>query len=298
MTTPFFSVVMPTYNQADFLKKSIPSVLSQTWESLELIIVNNFSNDDTIGVVKSFCDPRITLINFRNNGVIGASRNMGIKSAKGQYIAFLDSDDSWHPEKLERVHSVLMENPETDLVCHNENLIMEEKVTTKVLEYGPNGNSLFEHLLWKGSCLSTSATTVRKEKLLEVNMFSESPDIIAAEDYDLWVKLSKVCRYRFIPDVLGNFVVHINSSSSNIERHTLSIIRVVESHLPDEINAPGMQRRIRKRKSMVYYGAGRRIQQRRLFAKSLQWYFKSIQQDPLNYKAYLGALTTFLRIGV
>lgn len=298
MTTPFFSVVMPTYNQADFLKKSIPSVLSQTWESLELIIVNNFSDDDTVEVVSTFKDTRVSLINFRNNGVIGASRNVGIKGAIGKYIAFLDSDDSWHPEKLERVHSVLMENPETDLICHNENLIMEDKVATKVLEYGPNGNSLFEHLLWQGSCLSTSATTVRKDKLLEVNMFSEKPDIVAAEDYDLWLKLSKVCRYRFIPDVLGNFVVHKNSTSSNIERHTMSILRVVESHIPNDIRNTEINRLLKKRKGRIFYGAGRRVQQRRLFSKSLEWYMKSIMQDPTNPKAYVGALTTLLRIGI
>ena len=93
MSSPFFSVVMPTYNQSSFLKKSIPSVLLQSWTSLELIIVNNYSSDDTVEVVKSFSDPRVHLINFKNNGVIGASRNVGIKEATGRYITFLDSDD-------------------------------------------------------------------------------------------------------------------------------------------------------------------------------------------------------------
>ncbi|NDF83787.1 MAG: glycosyltransferase family 2 protein, partial [Actinobacteria bacterium] len=100
--SPRVSVVIPTFNHAKLLKRALDSVVAQTFDNWEAIVVNNFSADETIDVVRSFNDDRITLINFSNNGIIAASRNQGIKAARGQYLAFLDSDDKWYPEKLEK----------------------------------------------------------------------------------------------------------------------------------------------------------------------------------------------------
>ena len=102
MTTPLVSVVIPTFNHAPLLKIALQSVIAQTFTNWEAIVVNNFSTDATVEVVESFNDSRIKLINFSNNGVIAASRNVGIKMATASYIAFLDSDDIWYPEKLQK----------------------------------------------------------------------------------------------------------------------------------------------------------------------------------------------------
>ncbi|MBA7530747.1 UDP-Glc:alpha-D-GlcNAc-diphosphoundecaprenol beta-1,3-glucosyltransferase WfgD [subsurface metagenome] len=99
---PLISVVMPTYNHGRFIGDAINSVLNQTYRNLELIIIDNFSEDNTEKIVTSYKDDRIKYLKFKNNGVIASSRNYGIKHSRGEYIAFLDSDDVWLPEKLEK----------------------------------------------------------------------------------------------------------------------------------------------------------------------------------------------------
>ena len=93
---PLVSVVIPTYNHAYLLKDALHSVICQTYTNIEIIVIDNNSVDDTEEVVLSFLDPRIIFKKINNNGIIAASRNMGILIAKGDYIAFLDSDDIWH----------------------------------------------------------------------------------------------------------------------------------------------------------------------------------------------------------
>ena len=100
MNNPFFTVVIPTHNRSLLLKRAVESVLSQTFEDFELIVIDDHSTDDTASVVKSFTDHRMRyLTNQRTKGACGA-RNTGIFSAKGKWVAFLDDDDVWLPEKL------------------------------------------------------------------------------------------------------------------------------------------------------------------------------------------------------
>lgn len=95
------SVIMPCYNSGAYIKESIESVINQTYQNFELIIIDDVSSDDSISIIKSFDDPRIKLIQSTHNGGAGVSRNKGIDVAKGRFIAFLDSDDLWRPKKLE-----------------------------------------------------------------------------------------------------------------------------------------------------------------------------------------------------
>ena len=102
MAEPTVCVIVPTYNHAPLLKKALESLIAQTFTDWEVVVINNFSGDDTIQIVESFNDSRIRITNFRNSGVIAASRNEGLRLAKGKYIAFLDSDDLWYPNKLQK----------------------------------------------------------------------------------------------------------------------------------------------------------------------------------------------------
>src|SRR5687767_4383972 len=97
VSPPLVSVIIPTYNHAPFLREALESLIAQDFRDWEALVVNNYSTDDTLEVVRSFDDRRIRVENFRNNGVIGASRNLGIRLSRGKYIAFLDSDDKWYP---------------------------------------------------------------------------------------------------------------------------------------------------------------------------------------------------------
>lgn len=95
------SIIMPCYNAGNYIKASIDSVISQTYKNFELIIVDDLSSDDSVSIIGNFDDDRINLIRLSENGGAGVSRNKGIEAARGRFIAFLDSDDLWRPNKLE-----------------------------------------------------------------------------------------------------------------------------------------------------------------------------------------------------
>ena len=115
---PLVTVVIPTYNQADFLREALQSVVNQDLADWQAVVVNNYSTDHTKDVVAEIADPRIQIIDFNNEGVIAASRNLALLQATSPFVAFLDSDDWWHPTKLTRCVATLQTG--SDLVCHSE----------------------------------------------------------------------------------------------------------------------------------------------------------------------------------
>lgn len=122
--SPLVSVIMAAYNAEKFLPFSIASVMGQTYPYWELLIVNDCSNDRTKDVVNSFQDPRIKLINLEENGGAGVARNIGLKSARGNFIAFLDADDLWLPKKLETQISFMQESKAP--ICHTSYTFINE----------------------------------------------------------------------------------------------------------------------------------------------------------------------------
>lgn len=253
---PVVSVVIPTYNHAHFLRDSLGSVVNQTFTSWEAIVVNNFSTDSTEDVVRSFNDERIRITNFANHGVIAAGRNEGIRSSSADFIAFLDSDDAWHPTKLEKCVATLQHG--ADLVCHAERWVGVGR-PVRVVQYGPVEKSTWRGLLLDQNRVSTSATVVRRSCLEQVGLFDETPDFVTAEDYELWMKLAHIgCRFDFLPDVLGEYRRHEGNASGSIRRHLAAERAVVEKHLALDSTISARQRRARRAK--CFYTAGRGFQ--------------------------------------
>ena len=102
MVNTYFSVVIPTYNNKDYLKKAIQSVLNQSFKEYEIIVVDNFSSDGTEKLISNMNEKKITFVKKDNNGVIARSRNLGINQSKSKWVAFLDSDDAWYPDRLKK----------------------------------------------------------------------------------------------------------------------------------------------------------------------------------------------------
>ncbi len=230
---PYFSIIIPTYNHAEFLRTAISDVISQTIDNWECIIIDNQSNDNTKDVVKSFNDSRLFLIEINNEGVIGKSRNIGIKHAAGKWIAFLDSDDRWYPERLEVLHKYIEKNNEPMVFSTNEKVINYVKNTTTINRYGPYGTNFYKKMLIYGNRLSTSATIVNREFLVIKNIeFSESQNHITVEDYDFWLKIAKEkVKFKFIPKVCGEYIVHGNNASSKIKLHFENQREMLFEHL-------------------------------------------------------------------
>jgi glycosyltransferase involved in cell wall biosynthesis len=293
---PKISVVIPTYNQASLLKQALDSVRAQTFEDWEAIVINNFSNDPTESIVTSYQDPRISLINFANHGVIAASRNLGIQKAQGEFIAFLDSDDIWFPEKLQICLQTLNENF-ADAVCHNEFQVRDGR-QERILSYGPENKFSYLNMLFYGNCVSTSALLIRRSRLLEAGCFNENKTINTAEDYDLWMRLARNhCKFVFLQKELGNYLVHGSNNSGSVERHFSAILSVTQLHFTAlRKNQNGflsnlwLSLRMRIRIATLFYGAARQAQSQGLKKESLAYFLKSLSLNPLRPKTFLGLI--------
>lgn len=203
---PLVSIIIPTYNRASDLERALRSVLAQTYPTWEALIVDNYSSDNTEDVLKIFDDTRIKLFKIHNHGVIAASRNLGIKYAQGEYIAFLDSDDWWASQKLESSVECLKQG--ADVVYHD--LFLVSKPHQKFLWRKARTRDLrrpvLRDLILNGNALNNSSVVVRKKLLDQINGLSEERDLIAAEDYDAWLRISKCTeKFKRIDKTLGYY---------------------------------------------------------------------------------------------
>lgn len=202
-TYPLVSIIIPTYNRANLLKRAIESVISQTYKNLEIIVVDDGSTDNTEQIVKECQDSRIQYIRHSKNRGLSAAKNTGIKNSKGDFIAFLDSDDEYLPEKVEKSIEVFKKAPENiGIVCSNFWRIEGEKKKIAVSKRTP--------FLYFG--------VFRKEVFEKIGFFDEELEIY--EDLDFGTRL--ICKFSsyFIDEPLA--IYHITkgslSFSSNIER--------------------------------------------------------------------------------
>lgn len=257
---PLISIVIPTYNQADWLREALQSVLAQAVGDWEAIVVNNHSADHTEAVVAELADPRIRLINFANHGIIAASRNVGIRAARGEWVAFLDSDDVWHDDKL-AVCLPHLGGP-YDIVTHGVHFWDGTQILRDWLP-GPERRAVLRNLLFEGSAMSPSATLVRRSLLDAVGGVSEDAELRTAEDYELQLKLVAAgARIRFLSLVLGKYRIHPGQQSKSAERHRLASEMAVRRHYQ---SLPGRDwrdaLRLRRRLASLEYGAGRLYQE-------------------------------------
>lgn len=184
---PKFSVIIPTYNRLVFLKEAIDSVLGQTFSDFELIVVDDGSQDGTDRLLRqNIRDHRLKYI-FQEHAGVSPARNKGIRSSKGEWIAFLDSDDLWMPNKLEEQFNYLRQNPEMR-VCQTEEIWMRR---------GRRVNPQRKHKKYSGwifeKCIplciiSPSAVVIHRDVFNQCGLFDET--FPACEDYDLWLRLS------------------------------------------------------------------------------------------------------------
>jgi len=182
------TVIIPVYNRPDFVQEAIQSVLDQTYSNVEIIVVNDGSTDDTPKVLQSF-DDKIRIIHQENKGV-SAARNTGIENSDSKWIAFLDSDDIWLPEKL-RLQMNFFENHPDARICQTEEIwIKNGKRLYPKKKHKKKSGMIFKHCL--PLCIvSPSAVMIHREMFDLVGTFDES--LPACEDYDLWLRIS--CQY-------------------------------------------------------------------------------------------------------
>lgn len=222
---PLITVVIPVYNGEKTVRETIDSVLNQTFQDWELIIINDGSTDKTLEIIGSIKDERIKVFNYPNAG-LAASRNRGISLAKGEYISFIDADDLWTPDKLEVQLKALQENPQAVVAYSWTDIIDESSQIIRAGSYITFNGDVYANLLLMNFISNGSNVLIRTEALKEVGKFDES--LKSGEDWDMWLRLAT--RYQFVavdkPQIL--YRMSGNSMSANLWRMEEESMQVIE----------------------------------------------------------------------
>ncbi len=219
MNSVIVTIVIPTYNRANVLPRAVNSVLAQTFQDFEIIIVDDCSKDNTVDVVRGFSDPRIKFIQHEQNKGGNATRNTGIKAAIGEFIAFLDSDDEWLPKKLEK-QLPLFRNANVGLVYCGQKCFNEHTGQIFDFLHHKRGN-VFYDMLTGNEVGSLSAVIVRSECIRKIDGMDEQ--LKSCQDWDLYIRLSKICQFDFVNECLINYYLG-KKDPNRISNNRLSII--------------------------------------------------------------------------
>ena len=275
-TFPLISVIMPNYNGAQLIARSIDSVLTQTLDSLELLIVDDGSTDESTNIITSYGDKRIHLLQQDHQGVC-AARNLALSQSRGKFIAFLDSDDTWAPKFLEKLTAALNETPDAALAyCGWQNVGLEGKRGDPFIP--PDYETPDKLTLWLQNCRwPIHAALTRRHAILSVGGFdSRFP---TSEDFLLWLRIVTRERITLVSEVLAFYFHHEGP------RATTDQVRLAFNHLnaqqhylqenPDARNSLG-QRRIRElifgvmlKRGYECYWRGDLVSARRIFRRAM-----------------------------
>jgi len=201
-----FSIIIPTYNRALLLDKCLQSLVKQTFKDFEVIVCDDGSTDNT----KEITDKYINILNIKyiweqNWGGPARPRNRGISVTQGEWICFLDSDDLFYPDKLKILTNYLND---FDLIYHN--LLINNNDDNNKKKKGSKSRQLnkktFKNLMLRGNTICNSSVCIRKDFLNRLGGLSENKELIAVEDFDLWIRASlQNCRFKLIPKILGEY---------------------------------------------------------------------------------------------
>ncbi|MBN1317552.1 MAG: glycosyltransferase family 2 protein [Anaerolineales bacterium] len=225
---PLISVILPAYNGAKTIRKTIESVLDQTYANLELIVVDDGSKDETREYLAEITDPRVRIYTYNNVGM-AANRNRGIDLVRGEYIAFIDQDDLWLPDKLRLQLQALERNPEAALSYTWIDRIDEEDNVLKPATREAESGDILAKMLLSDFLITCSCPLIRKTAMDQVGGYFDE-EMPPADDWDLWLRLARLFPFESVPSVQVLYRVSANSASYNLERMERASIRVHTLH--------------------------------------------------------------------
>ncbi|MFZ5875383.1 MAG: glycosyltransferase family 2 protein [Nitrospirota bacterium] len=234
MTKPNdITVVIPAYQSELFVSGTLAAVAKQTIRPHEVIVVDDGSTDATCAVVESFAlahpELSVRLLRKPHDGP-GATRNAGVRAAASEWIAFLDSDDLWYPEKLAKIQNAMEANPEANFYYHN--LMARSLAGVERVAYrgkGLSSGKTVSSQLFRRNYFSTSSVVCRRDLVLRWGGFDET--LPSAQDYELWLRMSPDMVPVFVPEVLGTYVDRKgNISTSRFWKRLIDLLRVKHRH--------------------------------------------------------------------
>ncbi len=217
------SVVIPTFNRRELLAPTLDSVLGQTRAPLEILVVDDGSTDDTASWIEANYADKVRVVRQQNGGVARA-RNRGWREAKGEWVAFLDHDDVFHLEKIERLEPLL--NGEADVVVSRWREVRQGEIERESpLVHERAFGWLFG---WNNPLVSASVPLVRRAALERVGGFDAR--CVPADDWDLWLRLARASRFAFCDEVLTDYLLHANQQRLDERRMFRAVRRTLARH--------------------------------------------------------------------
>jgi len=223
---PAVSVIVPTHNRSSLLRRAIDSVRRQTFSDFEVVVVDDASTDDTAAVVRGYGDSRIRYIKLTGNGGVASARNAGIAAAAGDFIALLDDDDEWLPEKLQRQLELFHRGGGAVGAVYSGYREIDQATSEVIAERLPSlRGQIFEQLLFAGYFTPTSTIVVRAECFRRLGGFDAS--FRYGEDYDMWLRVAREYGFDFVNDCL----THVYFQPGGLTQNYEAIIAGSELHL-------------------------------------------------------------------
>lgn len=226
---PFFSVVIPLYNKQNYIKETIKSVLNQTFQDFEIVIVNDGSKDDSVKVVESIQDDRIKLLHQKNSGV-SVARNKGIKEAKADYVAFLDADDLWLPKFLQTIYELIQNFPDAGLYAtaykkRKENgeefgINIQALPSKEYEDYLPN---YFESIVKGDNLVWSSATCIPKKVFIENDIWFPVGEKYGEDQY-VWARVAMKFAIAYSTKICSLYKIEAENNTINV------ILKEKEAH--------------------------------------------------------------------
>jgi glycosyltransferase involved in cell wall biosynthesis len=284
MYFPKVSAIITTYNGESYIKSAINSVIKQTYKNIEIIVVDDGSKDDTYEKIKPYIK-KIKYIYQKNSG-ISCARNTGIKSAEGDFIAFLDHDDLWLPEKIEEQVKYFLDNPQEVFVHssikyinHKGELIIPDSYWCE-LKINNSVENIKEILMHYAMFPSTMM--IKKRVFEEFGYFD--PDFVNCQGYELCLRIAKKYRLGYLDEPLVLYRISDGSHSNDPIRFDYYRIKVVETFLSKHKNIyKDIKRRdIKKRLFNLYYSMGKTLEWKNEHKQAKIFYLKALKKQPLN----------------
>jgi glycosyltransferase involved in cell wall biosynthesis len=235
MYFPLVSIIIPVYNGADFIAEAINSALGQSYKNLEIIVVNDGSNDNsrTDSIIKSYGD-KVKYF-FKDNGGVGSALNLGIKEMEGEYFSWLSHDDLYLPNKIEeQINFINRINKPDSIIFSNYYLVNASNHFVACSNLSNFYNLDFRSWLTVFSELNGCTLLIPKKFLLELN-FDEK--LKHTQDYDLWFKLSFITSFEFLPMYLIKSRQHDNQDSKKLEGEALLEVKKLKKNFVHNLNS-------------------------------------------------------------
>jgi glycosyltransferase involved in cell wall biosynthesis len=287
---PYVSVIIPTYNRALLLGRAIQSILNQTYQNFEIIVVDDCSSDDTEKVINGFYDKRMRYIRHEERKGANAARNTGIKSATGRYIAFQDSDDEWLPEKLEKQVRAFKDGPSDLGVVYTSYWMLEDdRKTYCPPSYIKQKDGNIHDVLLETNFISTPTAVVKKECFEIAGMFDEG--LPRLQEWELWIRISKHYCFKHIDEPLVKTYLQPDSISRNMNALIVAQKRVFEKYFEEISKKPELL-------GKHYFGIGTLLCLNGEIEEGRSYFFKAIKTYPFNMKLLFSTLFSLLGLSV